>query len=275
VFMFPGQGAQQVGMARELYQEIAAFRAVVDRCAQVLRERAGFDLIQSLYGDGDPEASQLALTRTEAAQPALFVIEYALARLWMDWGMKPAALIGHSVGEYVAACLAGVFSLDDALVLVAERGRLMQSLPAGAMLSVALDEASLRAQLDGTLALAAVNGRQRCVVAGETTAVAALERRLDAQGISHRRLATSHAFHSPMTEPILPAFADSVARLTLRAPAIPFVSNLTGAWIEPAQATDPGYWAAHLRGTVRFADGLQTLMQGGPHAWIEVGPGQT
>ncbi|MGA3954103.1 amino acid adenylation domain-containing protein, partial [Ralstonia nicotianae] len=275
VFMFPGQGAQQVGMARELYQEIAAFRAVVDRCAQVLRERAGFDLIQSLYGDGDPEASQLALTRTEAAQPALFVIEYALARLWMDWGMKPAALIGHSVGEYVAACLAGVFSLDDALVLVAERGRLMQSLPAGAMLSVALDEASLRAQLDGTLALAAVNGRQRCVVAGETTAVAALERRLDAQGISHRRLATSHAFHSPMTEPILPAFADSVARLTLRAPAIPFVSNLTGAWIEPAQATDPGYWVAHLRGTVRFADGLQTLMQGGPHAWIEVGPGQT
>ncbi|MDC6286824.1 aminotransferase class III-fold pyridoxal phosphate-dependent enzyme, partial [Ralstonia pseudosolanacearum] len=275
VFMFPGQGAQQVGMARELYQEIAAFRAVVDRCAQVLRERAGFDLIQSLYGDGDPEASHLALTRTEAAQPALFVIEYALARLWMDWGMKPAALIGHSVGEYVAACLAGVFSLDDALVLVAERGRLMQSLPAGAMLSVALDEASLRAQLDGTLALAAVNGRQRCVVAGETTAVAALERRLDAQGISHRRLATSHAFHSHMTEPILPAFADSVARLTLRAPAIPFVSNLTGAWIEPAQATDPGYWAAHLRGTVRFADGLQTLMQGGPHAWIEVGPGQT
>ncbi|MGA4029588.1 amino acid adenylation domain-containing protein, partial [Ralstonia nicotianae] len=275
VFMFPGQGAQQVGMARELYQEIAAFRAVVDRCAQVLRERAGFDLIQSLYGDGDPEASHLALTRTEAAQPALFVIEYALARLWMDWGVQPAALIGHSVGEYVAACLAGVFSLDDALVLVAERGRLMQSLPAGAMLSVALDEASLRAQLDGTLALAAVNGRQRCVVAGETTAVAALERRLDAQGISHRRLATSHAFHSPMTEPILPAFADSVARLTLRAPAIPFVSNLTGAWIEPAQATDPGYWAAHLRGTVRFADGLQTLMQGGPHAWIEVGPGQT
>ncbi|MGD7154321.1 non-ribosomal peptide synthase/polyketide synthase, partial [Ralstonia pseudosolanacearum] len=275
VFMFPGQGAQQVGMARELYQEIAAFRAVVDRCAQVLRERAGFDLIQSLYGDGDPEASHLALTRTEAAQPALFVIEYALARLWMDWGVQPAALIGHSVGEYVAACLAGVFSIDDALVLVAERGRLMQSLPAGAMLSVALDEASLRAQLDGTLALAAVNGRQRCVVAGETTAVAALERRLDAQGISHRRLATSHAFHSPMTEPILPAFADSVARLTLRAPAIPFVSNLTGAWIEPAQATDPGYWAAHLRGTVRFADGLQTLMQGGPHAWIEVGPGQT
>ncbi|MGD7412380.1 acyltransferase domain-containing protein, partial [Ralstonia pseudosolanacearum] len=275
VFMFPGQGAQQVGMARELYQEIAAFRAVVDRCAQVLRERAGFDLIQSLYGDGDPEASHLALTRTEAAQPALFVIEYALARLWMDWGVQPAALIGHSVGEYVAACLAGVFSLDDALVLVAERGRLMQSLPAGAMLSVALDEASLRAQLDGTLALAAVNGRQRCVVAGETTAVAALERRLDAQGISHRRLATSHAFHSPMTEPILPAFADSVARLTLRAPVIPFVSNLTGAWIEPAQATDPGYWAAHLRGTVRFADGLQTLMQGGPHAWIEVGPGQT
>ncbi|MGF2531786.1 acyltransferase domain-containing protein, partial [Ralstonia pseudosolanacearum] len=152
VFMFPGQGAQQVGMARELYQEIAAFRAVVDRCAQVLRERAGFDLIQSLYGDGDPEASHLALTRTEAAQPALFVIEYALARLWMDWGVQPAALIGHSVGEYVAACLAGVFSLDDALVLVAERGRLMQSLPAGAMLSVALDEASLRAQLDGTLA---------------------------------------------------------------------------------------------------------------------------
>ncbi|WP_197336730.1 non-ribosomal peptide synthetase/type I polyketide synthase, partial [Ralstonia solanacearum] len=280
VFMFPGQGAQRVGMARELYQEIAAFRAVVDRCAQVLRERSGFDLIQSLYGGGDgdhggSEASQLALNRTEAAQPALFVIEYALARLWMDWGVRPAALIGHSIGEYVAACLAGVFSLEDALTLVAERGRLMQSLPAGAMLSVALDEASLRAQLDGTLALAAVNGRQRCVVAGEATAVAALEVRLDGQGVSHRRLATSHAFHSHMTEPILPAFAGSVARFTLRAPAIPFVSNLTGTWIEPAQATDPGYWAAHLRGTVRFADGLQTLMQDGPPTWIEVGPGQT
>ncbi|PNQ41088.1 hybrid non-ribosomal peptide synthetase/type I polyketide synthase, partial [Ralstonia solanacearum] len=280
VFMFPGQGAQRVGMARELYQEIAAFRAVVDRCAQVLRERSGVDPIQSLYGGGDgdhggSEASQLALNRTEAAQPALFVIEYALARLWMDWGVRPAALIGHSIGEYVAACLAGVFSLEDALTLVAERGRLMQSLPAGAMLSVALDEASLRAQLDGTLALAAVNGRQRCVVAGEATAVAALEVRLDGQGVSHRRLATSHAFHSHMTEPILPAFAGSVARFTLRAPAIPFVSNLTGTWIEPAQATDPGYWAAHLRGTVRFADGLQTLMQDGPPTWIEVGPGQT
>ncbi len=193
----------------------------------------------------------------------------------MEWGVQPEALIGHSLGEYVAACLAGVFSLEDALALVAARGRLMQDLPEGAMLNVSLAESELRLRLGPELALAAVNGPQQCVVSGPAGAIETLQQQLADQGIAHRRLAATRAFHSQMMDPIVEVFAGYVRRVELRAPSIPFISNLSGDWISTAEATDPQYWAGQLRGTVRFAQGLHTLRQNGERALLEVGPGTT
>ncbi|HEX6290854.1 MAG TPA: SDR family oxidoreductase, partial [Herpetosiphonaceae bacterium] len=284
VFMFPGQGAQYVNMGRELYEQEPVFRQQIDRCADLLlphlHPEGTRDLRDVLY----PPASQIDATtrqidQTALAQPALFAIEYALARLWQSWGVRPAAMIGHSIGEYVAATLAGVFSLEDALALVAARGRLMQSLPPGAMLAVPLAEVEVLPLLGSQLDLAAVNGPALCVVAGETEAVAALQDRLTRQGIACRRLHTSHAFHSRLIEPIIGAFAEQVRRVGLSAPSVPFLSNLTGDWITAAEATDPDYWARHLRQTVRFADGVRVLLGAAGTAperiWLEVGPGHT
>ena len=220
--MFPGQGVQKLRMAQVLYQQVGAFRAIVDDCATRLREHAGFDLVPLLYPP-DPardEHVQHVLNATQMAQPALFVVEYALAQLLIGLGVQPSAMIGHSLGEYVAACVAGVFSLDNALALVAARGAMMQALPPGAMLAVLIDEASLDPYLDDQVSLAAINAPKRCTVSGEETAIAALEKRLTALGISCRRLATSHAFHSHMMEPALAAFATRVAAIPLRAPSI-------------------------------------------------------
>ena len=184
-------------------------------------------------------------------------------------------MLGHSLGEYVAACLAGVFSLDDALALVAPRGRLMEALPAGAMLGVQLPEAEALPLLDAELSLAAVNGPAACVVSGPAALVTALERRFDARGVRHRRLHTSHAFHSAMMDPILDTFDAEVAKLDLQPPKMPFISNLTGTWINAAEATDPGYWVRHLRGAVRFADGVRTLLAEPSRLLLEVGPGHS
>jgi phthiocerol/phenolphthiocerol synthesis type-I polyketide synthase E len=276
VFMFPGQGAQHVNMARELYDSEPAFRAEVDTCAEKLKPHLGLDLRTVLYPApaGEAEATK-KLEGTALTQPALFVIEYALAKLWMAWGVKPRAMVGHSIGEYVAACLAGVFSLDDALALVATRGRLMQSLPAGSMLAVPLPEADVTPLLEGKLDLAAVNGPAMCVVAGPTEAVDALEAKLSTRGIQARRLHTSHAFHSAMMDSILAPFTDAVRRVRLQAPKLPYVSNVTGTWIDAAQATDPAYWARHLRSPVRFAQGLRELLKDASDVLLEVGPGQT
>ena len=278
-FLFPGQGAQHADMARELYETEPVFRAEVDRALAALRPHLGLDLGPLLYPSaaGFEEASR-RLTETALTQPALFVIEYALARLWMSWGLRPEAMIGHSIGEYVAACLAGVFSLEDALGLVAARGRLMQGLPAGAMLSVPLAEAEvgpLVASAGGRLALAAVNGPALCVVAGPLDAVAELEQRLAGRDIPARRLHTSHAFHSQMMDPILGEFAGLVRRVQRSAPQIPYVSNVTGTWITAAEATDPNYWARHLREAVRFGRGVETLFATPGRILLEVGPGQT
>ena len=213
-----------------------------------------------------------ALDQTEYAQPALFVIEYALAQLWMSWGLRPSALIGHSIGEYVAACLAGVFSLTDALALVVVRGRLMQAQPGGAMLVVPLPEHELQPLLGAGCALAAVNGAALCVVAGKTAAIRALRSQLAQQNLDCRYLRTSHAFHSPMMDPILAPFTERVEQIDLGAPTIPLISNVTGTWMTPEQATDPAYWGRHLRQTVRFADGLHTLLQEPQRILLEVGP---
>lgn len=276
VFLFPGQGAQYPGMGRELYDDEPAFRENVDRCCEILRPLLGLDLRRTLF----PHPEEMAeagrhLEQTALAQPALFVIEHSLARLWMDRGVRPRAMLGHSLGEYVAACLAGVFSLEDALALVAERGRLMQALPAGAMLAVPLPEEEVLPLLGPELSLAAVNGPARAVVSGPEEAVAALEAELARRGAAGRRLHTSHAFHSGMMEPILAPFAERVRSTRLNAPELPFVSNLTGAWITREEAASPDYWARHLRSAVRFADGLRTLTAGSDAVLLEVGPGQT
>ena len=274
VFLFSGQGSQYAGMARELYRDEASFRGDVDDCCVALMPHLGRDLRELLHAaEGSAEAA--LLRETHYTQPALFVIEYALARLWMRWGIRPAAMLGHSVGEYVAACLAGVFSLADALRLVAARGRLMQALPAGAMLAVPLTEAELTPLLGDTLSLAAVNSPAFCVASGPMGAIDELEKRLTARGVAARRLETSHAFHSAMMDPVLDAFAGEVAKVERHTPKIPFVSNVTGTWITAQQATDPVYWTQHLRQAVRFADGAQELLKDPTRVFVEVGPGRT
>lgn len=273
VFMFPGQGAQYPDMGAGLYATEAVFRETVDRCADLLAPQLGLDLRSLLYPTTDRDSAAAALMSTLAAQPAIFTLEYATARLWMSWGITPTAMIGHSIGEFVAATLAGVMTLDAALAIVAARGRLMGALPGGAMLSVRLPEAELLPLLDARLAIAAINGPTLCVVSGPFDAIEAFEAQLTARGIVHRRLHTSHAFHSAMVEPIVAPLREVVARAALSAPTIPCASCVTGTWITSAEATSPDYWARHARVPVRFADGLATVAAEGSPLLLEVGPG--
>ena len=276
VFMFTGQGSQYVGMGSELYDSEPTFRAEVDRCAEILAPYIGCDLRQLLYCEPGHEAEATEkLTQTAFTQPALFVIEYALAKLWLEWGVKPAAMIGHSIGEYVAACLAEVMSLEDALKVVAMRGKLMQSLPGGSMLAVPLPESEVESLLGPRLSLATVNAPQLCVVSGESSAIAELEERLTAREVRTRRLHTSHAFHSAMMSDIIAPFTEFMGRISLKAPRLQYISNVTGRWITNEEATDPRYWATHLRQAVRFSDGLRELLADPRRILLEVGPGQT
>jgi amino acid adenylation domain-containing protein len=276
VFMFSGQGAQYVNMGYELYQTEPLFREQVDHCSDYLKAHLGLELRQILYPSQEhkTEATQ-QINQTAITQTALFVVEYALAKLWMSYGIQPEAMIGHSIGEYVAACLADVFSLEDALSLVAARGQMMQALPFGAMLAVLLPESAVQPLLHNGLSLAAINHPERCVVSGATEAVESLQNQLTQQGVECRRLQTSHAFHSDMMAPIVAAFTERVKQVKLNAPHIPYVSNVTGTWITSAEATDPNYWAIHLRQTVRFASGLQTVLEDSARILLEVGPGRT
>ncbi|WP_394839499.1 FkbM family methyltransferase [Pendulispora rubella] len=295
-FMFPGLGDHHVGMGLELYRTLPVFREQIDRCAAFLEPELGvdirtlmhpqsappplpasagkkLDLRRMLGRDGrapTPEESRLNETRN--AHPALFVLEYALAKQWQAWGAEPEAMIGYSLGEYVAACLAGVLSLEDSLTLVARRALLVESLPAGAMLAVMLSEAQLEPLLGGHVSLSAVNGPEFCVASGSPEAVQELQTRLRDRGAAFRRVQSSHAFHSNMMEPIAGRVTDLVRGFARHAPKIPYVSNVTGTWITAAQATDPAYWAAHLCRPVRFAEGLGALTS---QALLEVGPGQT
>ncbi len=277
-FMFSGQGAQYVNMARDLYENEPVFAEQVDRCADLLRPHLDRDIRRLIFPRaGAEDAAAEMLNQTRYTQPALFVVEYALAQLWMHWGVQPQAMIGQSIGEYVAATLAGVFRLEAALELVAARGRLMQSMPPGAMLSVQMSEADIAPYLaeDQRLSLAGINAPALVVASGPFEAVDELEQRLDEAGYGVRRLHTSHAFHSHMMTPILAPFAELVRRLDPQPPQAPFVSNVSGDWITPEQATDPAYWAQHLRQAVRFAEGVKLLLQEPYMALLEVGPGNT
>ena len=295
VFLFPGVGEQYPGMARGLYDAEPVFRAEVDRCAALLRPHLGLDVREPLFAAdrgaapsgpggggldlrrmlGREPASGAAgrLSRTEAAQPAAFVVGWALARLWESWGVRPDALLGHSLGEYTAACVAGVFGLEDALELVALRALAIQALPGGAMLAVPLAPGALAPWLGDGVALAAANAPELCVLSGTEEAIARAERGLARQGHVVRRLAATHAFHSPLMRPVAERVARLAAGMRLEAPRIPMLSNVTGGWLTAAEATDPGYWARHLTGTVRFADGVAELLAEPGRVLVEMGPG--
>ncbi|GAB3356723.1 amino acid adenylation domain-containing protein [Lysobacter tyrosinilyticus] len=270
VFLFPGQGATYPGMGRELYESEPAFRIAFDDCADALRTELGFDLSERVFSD-DPES----LLQTAVMQPATFAIEYALAQFWMSHGVVPAAMIGHSVGEFVAATIAGIFTLADALRLVARRGALMQAQPAGGMLSVRMPLSELTARLPEDLSLAAENAPGSCVVSGPLDVIARFQEQLEADGIACRALRTSHAFHSQMMEPVVAPFRAEAAALTLSVPRIPIVSTATGDWLDPAQAMSPDYWAMHLRQPVQFATALGRVIDTPARVLLEVGPRST
>jgi amino acid adenylation domain-containing protein len=284
VFMFPGQGSQYVNMGLELYRAEHVFREEMDRCFKILNPliapMLGVPIKEILYPrenrNSQFASSSAKINQTEITQPVIFTIEYALAKLLMKWGIKPDAMIGHSIGEYVAACLAGVFSLEDALKLVALRGKLMQSIPPGSMLSVPLSEEELKQVLRGheDIALAAVNTTGGCVVSGPHSAINDFAALLEKKGNKTRKLHTSHAFHSRMMDPILSEFEKNVAMISLKSPQIPYISNVTGTWITVEQAGDSGYWADHLRFTVQFSAGLGKLLEKKNAVFVEIGPGK-
>jgi acyl transferase domain-containing protein/acyl carrier protein len=278
VFMFPGQGSQYVNMGKELYATEPVFREWIDHCSELLELELELDLRSLIYPVGAIHESPLQ--QTQIAQPAIFTIEYALAQLWMSWGIKPEAAIGHSIGEYVAATIAGVMSLEDALRLVARRGKLIQQMPTGSMLAVSLSEKEVgeireSSLLNDELSLAAINAPNLCVISGSDEAINRINEELTNKGIECRHLHTSHAFHSPMMDDAILPFTEEVTKVRLNPPQIPFISNVTGTWITTEEATNPNYWAKHMRQTVRFATGVDELLQKSDRILLEVGAGRT
>ncbi|MGV0103002.1 Carrier domain-containing protein [Nostoc sp. DSM 114160] len=298
VFMFTGLGTHYVNMGDELYQFEPTFREHLDRCCSLFepllglnlkeviyptshsttettKEKSGIDLRQMLGRDRQsPDPAAQKLNQTYLTQPALFAIEYALAQLWISWGIRPVAMIGYSIGEYTAATIAGVLSLEDAITLVAKRAQMIQELPGGAMLAVPLTEQEVQPFLNENLSLSAVNGSFQCVLAGTTQAVEELAGKLSAKGLACRQLQTSHAFHSYMMEAIADSFTELMQTISLKPPQIPYLSNVTGTWITAEQATNPSYWTQHLCQPVRFADGVNQLGTKHSPIFLEVGPGQ-
>jgi phthiocerol/phenolphthiocerol synthesis type-I polyketide synthase E len=270
VFMFPGQGAQHIGMARGLYESEPVFAEHFDQCAAGFGEELGIDLRAEVF-----DGTARNLERTDRTQPALFTVEYALAKLIESYGVRPAALAGHSIGEYVAATIAGVFDLATAVKAVSMRARLMHAAPRGVMVAVALSPDAITEYLAADVDLATVNDPGGCVVAGSEENIRTFQSRLAEAGITARRVRTSHAFHSRLMEPMLPEFTGFLSRLTLREPQIPLLSNLTGTWLAAGEATNPATWARQIRATVRFSDELDALLADPGRVFVEVGPGGT
>ncbi|PYP93204.1 MAG: polyketide synthase [Candidatus Angelobacter sp. Gp1-AA117] len=297
--MFSGLGDDHPGMAATLYQTEPFFRTELDRCFELLKQELnvdfrtilrvdsasantktsavnnGPDLRRMLGRAGRTNGTPAERMRTDFAQIALFITELALARLWMHWGLKPKALIGYSLGEFSAACVAGVFSVPDAIKIVAARAKLVQSLPPGAMLAVPLPEQEVRELKGAELGVAAINGPALTVLSGPVESIAELQSRLKSKGIETRHVHTSHALHSHAMAPITEAFMEVLKQFPTQPPQIPYVSNVTGDWIKPEEPRDPAYWARHLCGTVRFGAGVEKLRQNGTQIFVEAGPGQT
>jgi phthiocerol/phenolphthiocerol synthesis type-I polyketide synthase E len=270
VFLFPGQGAQHIGMARGLYESQPVFAEHFDQCAAGFREELNIDLRAEIF-----EGTARNLERTDRTQPALFTVEYALAKLIEIYGVRPSAMAGHSIGEYVAATIAGVFDLPTAVKTVSLRARLMHSAPRGVMVAVALSPDAIAEYLSPDVDLATVNDPGGCVVAGSDEDIRRFSERLAEAGVVARRVRTSHAFHSRLMEPVLPEFQGFLSRLTLRAPQVPLLSNVTGTWMSDTEATSAATWARQIRATVRFADELDALLTDPHRVLVEVGPGGT
>ena len=299
VFLLPGFGDQYLGMGHDLYEAWPVFRREVDRCAEILAPHIGIDIRKILYPphrrwknvgqskgvdlkrmlggktDEPEDPDSKTLNGTLLGHPALFTVEYAAARLWQSLGIAPDAIVGHSMGEYVAACLAGVFSLDDALRLIAVRAKLVSELPEGAMLAVMMPEGELRPLLPSNVFISLINGPNLCVIAGAIDAVGEFERLLTEREIIFRPVRNGHAFHSRMLDPIVTAYEAEVRQVQLRAPLIPYISNVTGDWITREEATDPAYWGRHANHTARFNDALHHMWQLANAVQIECGPGRT
>ncbi|OYV04753.1 MAG: hypothetical protein CFE26_15195, partial [Verrucomicrobiales bacterium VVV1] len=272
-FVFPGQGSQYVNMGREIYESELVFKDAVDECAALFRPHLGRDIRETLYPNAAQlEAAEKDIHLTALTQPCIFIAEYALAKLWMSWGITPALLIGHSIGEYVAAVLAGTFTLADAVGLLAVRAKLMQDLPAGAMLAVRQGADEL--ELPQGISLAAINSPKLCTVSGSHEAIAAFQATLEQKQIACRALKTSHGFHSAMMEPMVAPFTAEASKMVALAPTIPWISTCTGQAVDSATLADPTYWANQLCQTVRFTDALTTAFQDKDLLILEVGPGQ-
>jgi amino acid adenylation domain-containing protein len=272
VFSFPGQGSQYVNMGIDLYKHEPVFKQAVDECAEILKLTLNEDIRNVIYPSSINTEAEEKINNTYYTQPAIFVIEYAMAKLWMSWGIKPSAFIGHSIGEFVAAHLAGVFSLKDGLRLIATRGRMMSEMPRGSMLAVRAEFEKIKSLLSDDLSLAVINSPGSCVVAGPIPSIEILSKKLSELNISNKVLATSHAFHSIMMDPIVAPFEEMVKSVKLSLPKIPIVSTVTGKWMTDENATDPSYWAGHLRSAVRFADAVATLLEDERRLVLETGP---
>jgi acyl transferase domain-containing protein len=275
VWLFPGQGAQHVGMGAAIAAQEPEFRRALDEAAGALLSYGGPDVRRLLAPTENGPEAQALLSKTENAQAVTFALEYALAQLWESWGVRPSAVLGHSVGEFAAAVCAGVMTLADAARMVCARGRLMQALPAGAMLAVRCGEDDAGRWLRPNVSLSAINAPDACVLGGSLDAIAALERELREAGVEAQRLRTSHAFHTEMMDPMLAAFRTEVADVSLRPPVIPWMSSVTGAWISASEAVDPDYLVRQVRAPVRFAAAAGALLGSSDSAVVEVGPGDT
>ncbi|RCX20929.1 thioester reductase-like protein [Anaerobacterium chartisolvens] len=275
IFMFTGQGSQYVNMGLDLYEKIPDFRKEMDRCLNLIKEITNYDVRSILYPEEVTAKKKEIINQTYITQLVIFSFEYSLASLLIKWGIRPNAMIGHSIGEYVAACISGAISLKDSLTLVAKRGRLMQEMYTGSMLSVVITEEELKLLINDNISVAAVNGPSNCVVSGEHEVIDGFEKLLEQKGHKFRRLKTSHAFHSRMMEAALQRLEDEVRKLKFSQPLIPYVSNINGKWAEYEEISKPEYWSRHLRDTVRFSDGLSLLLDEPNSVLIEVGAGKT